>query len=340
MTMLDNTVKELKKETASARLADDSAIQKLSVKVPTVDPDQTVEDARRNLFENIKNYDTVNYIYAVNKNGKLKGVISLKNLFETGPDIKIIDVMKTEVVTVHPKTKQERIAIKALKANIKAVPVTDEHENFLGVIQSDDILNILYKEAQKDFLHLSGIITSKQHFIGSGDITITRSFFGRIPWILVGLMGGILSAGIIGNFESVLEKNIILAFFVPLVVYISDAVGTQTQTLLIRDLAVEENIPIIRYTLRQIVISTFIGLFCALLIWIVVTLFWSNPFLGAIIGTAAFVAVSSSASVAILIPYLLSKTKQDPAIGSGPFTTILQDILSIVIYFIITSSFT
>ncbi|MBN1169209.1 magnesium transporter [Candidatus Woesebacteria bacterium] len=337
MGKLQDTAKEIEKETRSIKYPANSAYQVLTTKVPTIEPKQSVSDARKLFFEKIKDYDSVNYLYAVNKNGKLKGVVSVRDLFEKDPENTIEDVMEKELIVAHPKTKRERLAIKALKANIKAVPIVDENDNFLGVVPSDSILSILYQEARSDFLHLSGIIPSGEHFAGATDVTISKSFVSRIPWIFIGLLGGLATASIVNKYDAILTENILLAGFIPLIAYIANAVGNQTQTLFIRDLATQGEIKIFKYSLKQVGISTLIAFFCSIVIYLFGTFIMGAQSVSFAVSIAIFIAILTATFFSLFIPFLLSKTKLDPAIGSGPFTTTLQDLISIVIYLITAS---
>lgn len=337
MGKLTDTAKELEKETKSVKYSPNSAYHALTPKVPIIDPKATVADARKLFFENIKEYDTVNYFYAVNKNSKLKGVLSVRQLFEKDPDKLIGKVMTKDLTVAHPKTKRERLATKALKSKIKAVPIVDDRDNFLGVVPNDSILSIIYKEAREDFLHLSGIIPSGEHFTGAADVTVTKSFVSRIPWILIGLSGSLITATVVNNFNHVLSQNILLAGFMPLVAYIANAVGNQTQTLLIRDLATQGEFKISSYALKQSAVSIMIALFSAALIYVIGTYLMGAGSVIFAVSTAVFIAISTATIFSLLIPYLLSKKKMDPAIGSGPFTTTIQDFLSLLIYFTVAS---
>jgi magnesium transporter len=245
--------------------------------------------------------------------------------------------MEKDLIKVHPHTDQEKAAHMALASGIKAVPVVDEAGYFLGVIPSDGIQSILESETKEDFYRFAGIV-GKQHPDKTQDLSIRRSFARRIPWILIGLFGGLLTAEIIGEFEHVLSKNLLLAGFIPLIAYIANAVGVQTQTVYIRDLATQAKFSTYYYSIRQIITSTLIGLTCWGLIYLLSVFIWHTPYLGFVVGLAVFSAILVATFFAIFIPYILKTLGTDPAIGSGPFSTIIQDLLSIVIYFAIASA--
>lgn len=311
-------------------------LKKTTNKVPKCNPGQTTEEVRKYLLKNLHKIDTINYIYGINAENKLKGIVSIKELFSAPPDSKIRDIMTKKIIKAHPDTDQEDVVHMAIQHQLKSIPIVNKRNKFLGVIPSDEILYILDSESKEDLMFLSGIIPHDK-IIRQDNVPIFKSFIHRTPWIISGLFGGILAAGIIGHFEGILEKEVILAAFIPLVVYLSNAVGTQSQTMYIRDLAVSENIPVLRYGFKQVLISALIGAACWLLIWLLALIFWQSDLLGTIVGFSIFCSIIIAVIFAIGIPYLLTKLNKDPAIGSGPFTTIIQDIISVVTYFVVAS---
>jgi len=312
-------------------------INKVTTKVPTCHSEHKVEAVKKYILDNAQDLETVNYVYVLSKSNKLKGVISIRELFGSPSGSRIGSLMTKKPIKAHLDTDKEKIAHLALKNSIKSIPIVDKENNFLGIVPSDDILKILNSEANEDFMRMTGIIPHEA--VQEHKLHILKSFFARTPWIILGLFGGILAARIISGFESTLEKEIMLATFIPLVAYIANAVGVQTQTLYIRDLAVSQNVKVIEYGLKQTAISVLIGGTC----WAVIAgmSLVSEHFrsLGFIVGFAVFCAIIVATIFSIAIPYLLVRLNKDPAIGSGPFTTIIQDMLSIIIYFMIASAF-
>jgi len=158
----------------------------------------------------------------------------------------------------------------------------------------------------------------------------------RLPWLLIGLAGGILAAWILGFFEELLTEKVILAMFIPVIAYMSNAVGIQTQTLFIRDIALEKELPWKKYIFRQLTSCLIIGLICSAVFFAVVLLGW-DTWLGFVLGVSMLITIMVASFWSLFIPRLLYKMKVDPALGSGPFATVVQDILSIIIYFAIAS---
>lgn len=308
-----------------------SAGRRMIENVPLAFSEERVLDVKNKLLEKIKDYETINYIYVVDKQKKLIGVFSIKELFGQSEKIKVGEMMKTEIVKVRPRTDQERVAILALKHNLKAIPVVDKEDNFLGVVTSDVILDILHSEDIEDFLRTAGIHSPVAETLKGNSLILTKI---RIPWLIFGLLGGIFAAQIVGFFETPLKSHFILAAFIPLIVYIADAVGSQTGTLFIRSLVLNNQLGIKKYLLREIKTSILMGLILGSFL-LLLSIFWFDTpyFIGIILGVSLFFTILIAILIGIIIPFLLQKLKKDPALGSGPLATIITDITSLVIYF-------
>lgn len=314
----------------------DSAGRKMTDKVPIVDSGKTMADVRDILFEHFQEFETINYIYVVNKNHKLVGVFSVREVFQNPPDKPVKEIMVEKPIKVRARTDQEKVTRLAIANSLKAIPVVDEHDKLLGVVPSDTILAILDAEMREDFYRLAGIV-GRHNYEKTENLPIGTAFLKRIPWILIGILGGLLTARVIGGFESVLRENLVLAGFIPLIAYIANAVGIQTQTVYIRDLATRSKLSFLDYSLKQATTSFFIAATCWIIIWSLAFFIWQSSHLGLVVGLAVFMAILAATFFALFIPYSLQKFKLDPAIGSGPFTTIVQDLLSVIIFFSIAS---
>ena len=305
--------------------------------VPRVTPEKTIGDVRRMLGQAAQT-DTLHYVYVLDDSGKLTGVLSIRELFRASDGARVGDVCTREhLLSVHPGTHQERAAYIALKHGIKAVPVVDHDHVFLGAIPSDALLRILYKETHEDLLRRAGVHSGHPMFDSVLTLPLRTSILHRLPWLLLGLLGGMFAAQVVGYFEETLEANLLLAAFIPLIVYMSSAVGMQTEAFIIRDLAMDRKIPFRAYFFRQMIVVGALGVFCAAALFGVSTVLHSNVPLSAVLSSALFAAMFSSILTGLLIPWLLSRFHTDPANASGPVATIIQDILSLMIYFTIAT---
>jgi magnesium transporter len=265
------------------------------------------------------------------------GVVSIKEVFQEQKLTRASQVMVTHLITVRPHTDQERVVHLALAHDLKAVPVVDRNGVFLGAVLSRALLHTLYRETSEDLLRLAGVKRSEFMFDNVLKLPITKSLEHRAPWLLLGLLGGVLAAGIIGQFEATLQKNLILAAFIPLMVYMADAVGTQMEAFIIRDLAVNPALDFLRYFLRQFIIVCLIGLITSGLLLAISMLLYRDIRVAMVLALSLFIAITSSVVTGLVIPYLFGRLKQDPANASGPVATIVQDILTVTIFFLIAS---
>lgn len=312
----------------------ESAGRRMIKNVPTTSYCQTISQAKKNLFNEIREMETINYIYILDKSQKLLGVISLKDIFKASEQDKIKEIMKKEIVKVRPHTDQERVAILAVKNNLKSIPVVDKDNNFLGIVPSDTILDILYTENLEDILKSAGIQAFEK------DLSRSSYFLARIriPWLVIGLFGGIFASKIVAFFEAPLKSYFVIASFIPLIVYMSDAVAHQSQTLFIKNLILDLKINKFIYFLKELktvfLIASVLG---SLLFLLSVFLLKISLIIGFVLGVSLFLAVQTASIIGILIPWLIYSLKKDPAVGSGPFSTIICDILSLIVYFLTAS---
>jgi len=318
------------------RFPNESAGRKMIEQVPLCYLDNTILDVRKILFQKMKDLETINYIYVVNKNKKLIGVFSIKEIFRC-PETRLIkEIAEKEVVKVRPYADQERVAILALQNNLKSIPVVDKNDKFLGVVPSDIILDILHSENVEDYLKIAGINSPLQKILKGSAFYLFKI---RIPWLVLGLLGGIVGATIISFFEGPLKENFILASFIPLILYMSGAVGNQTEILLIRNMAIDSKMGVWKYFFRELKSSIFIALILASSLFLISLFFFNAPYyISLILSLSLFIGIFVSVFVGVFMPYTLKAVGKDPAIGSGPFSTIVRDVLSLIIYFIIATS--
>ncbi len=305
--------------------------------IPVINENLRIKNIKKILTKEANNFSTINYVYIVNQEKKLTKVISIKELFRFPENILAKNLPSIKIITVSPYTDKEKVAMLALKYSLKAVPVINREKKFLGIVPSDTILQILQDEATENLLRLGGVTLSSpyQHKIFS--LPLLTSLKHRLPWLVVGLLGGLLMAGVVGFFENFLAKNIILAAFIPLIIYMSDAVGTQMQSFIIRDLAIDFKLNFLKYLFKQSIVVLLIGLIISLLLYFISFLLYNSFEVSLILGLALFLAILTSLLTGLIFPFIFSRLKLDPADASGPIATIVQDVLSISVYFLIAS---
>lgn len=168
-------------------------------------------------------------------------------------------------------------------------------------------------------------------------ITIWKALKHRLPWLIIGLFGGVFSASIIEGFEKIIQENIVLAAFIPLIVYMADAVGTQMESFIIRDTALHPRMHFGKYLIKQLIIISIIGIILSLGLFLFALNQYESIQIATTLGLSLLFAIVSSVITGLLIPHLFEKLNIDPANVSGPLATIIQDLMSISIYFIIAS---
>lgn len=312
--------------------------ENLTARAPIVASGFTVAQTENYIRKSIKNFDTINYIYIVDGGGKLRGAISIKDLYRSPAKKKVGDLIKKQkIISISAGASCEEAANLALAHNIKAVPVLEKGK-FIGVISNDKVLSILRHEFHEDILRLAGV--HKEHLLYDNvlEIPFLVAIKHRLPWLFIGLMGGIFAAGIVGFFEETLSRNLILAAFIPLVVYMADAVGTQLEAFVIRDFAIYRKLNFFRYFFKQFLIVSAISAILGLVLAIASAILYGNFKISWILAVAIIGASMSSLLTGLVAPFLFRRMKFDPANASGPIATIIQDILSVLIYFLIANA--
>jgi magnesium transporter len=291
-----------------------------------------VTDIRAGLWG--KSFDTAAAV-AVCEQRRFLGLIRIEDLMFAEGDQRAIDVMDREAPRVGPGVDQERAAWKAVSRGEATLAVVDESGIFQGLIPPARMLSVLLWEHDEDLARLGGFrhdtLAARQ---ASTDPLLLR-FRKRMPWLLMGLLGALAAAGLVGSFEASLQANVLLAFFLPGIVYMADAVGTQTETLLIRGLSV--GIPVRQVVGRELATGALVGATVAAAFYPLAVWVWGDPMVAFAAALSLFAACSIATVVAMLLPYIFTKLGKDPAFGSGPLGTVIQDLLSILIYFAVTS---
>ena len=288
------------------------------------------------LIRDKKHWDTINYIYVLDQSRNLIGVLSVKELMRNQNETLIKNIMKPDPAGIIVSPHHERAPIVAIQHNIKAVPVFKiGTREFIGVIGTDKILEILHRKHVENFLLFSGI-TKEHPTVDIFKARISRLVKLRLPWLIIGLIGGMIGATLVSWFEPTLEKEIATAFFIPVIVYISNAVSTQTQALLIRLLS-SQKVKSLAFLNKEIVVSLALAMISALMIASFSFIWLQSVKVALAVGIAIVLSTLAAVLIAITIPSILYATKKDPALGSGPFATAIQDVVTLLIYLLIAT---
>jgi magnesium transporter len=166
--------------------------------------------------------------------------------------------------------------------------------------------------------------------------SVRRRLLHRLPWLAIGLLGAMATAGVVSSFEAELEENVLLAVFVPAVVYMADAVGTQTEAVVIRGIAL--GVPLRRIVGRELASGVVIGVLLAVAFFVFAVLVWDDSEIAVVVGLSLLASTAIATVIAMTLPYAFARRGLDPAFGSGPIATVIQDLLSVLVYFLVAAA--
>lgn len=268
---------------------------------------------------------------------RLVGVATIEQLLAAPAGACLRDVMDASPPVVAPDTDREHAAWQAVQRGEPGLAVVDDDGRFRGLISPQQLLTVLLQEHDEDLARLGGFLSDVEHARSTSVESVKRRLWHRLPWLLIGLLGAMVSAVLMTAFEAQLSADLAVAYFVPGIVYLADAVGTQTETLAIRGLSV--GVGIRRITGREALTGLSMGLLLGAVMWPLVALMTGNVALALAVSVAILGASTVATVVALCLPWLLHRLGKDPAFGSGPLATVVQDLLSILLYFAAVSVF-
>lgn len=269
-------------------------------------------------------------IYVVDELNKLVGFLSLKRLLFASPKTKIIDLYQDKnVISVKTTDSSEEVAKVIEKYDLLALPVVDFQNKLVGRITIDDVVDVIKEEADKDFQLATGISEKVE-----SNASIWRISRSRLPWLLIGMLGGILGAQVISGFEAGITQVPALAFFIPLITAMGGNVGVQSSAIVVQSLARGNNLfdSIGSKLIKEGLVAILNGILLSGIIFGIAYLF-DNATLGFVVSISLFTVIIFAAIFGTLIPLMLDKYNIDPALATGPFITTLNDVLGLFIYF-------
>ena len=282
--------------------------------------------------------EMVFYLYTLDDDGRLTGVISLRDLVTTPGDTMLKDIMSKNIQAVRPETDQEEVARIVSQYNFLAVPVVDSDEKLLGIVTVDNVVDVIREEATEDFLQLAGAGKDREILLKSS----WENARIRLPWLFASWIGGIVAAFIIGVFDNILENAIALAAFIPVIIGMGGNVGTQSSTIIVRGLATgrvsfENSITVLFKEMR---VGLILGILYGMLLgfFAIFQFIDTSPMLGVVVGLSICVSMILAATIGSLVPLVLNRFEIDPAIATGPFVTTAIDIMGVAFYFLIARS--
>ncbi|WP_440120236.1 magnesium transporter [Tenacibaculum sp. Ill] len=311
------------------RYDEDSAGGLMAKELVKVNENWNVLTCVKKMRQQAEEVTRVHSIYVVDDEGKLKGRLSLKDLLMASTRSKISDVYIPKVDFVHVHDEAEDVANIMRKYDLEAIPVVDELGVLVGRITIDDIVDVIKEEAEKDYQLAAGITQD----VDSEDsiLQLTRA---RLPWLFLGLIGGIGAARIMGFFEGALEENAILFMFTPLIAAMAGNVGVQSSAIIVQGLANDDvKGSVTNRLLKEMSLAAVNGLVLAVILFFFIWIWKGDITIASAISSSLFTVIIVAGLVGTFIPLFLDKRGIDPAIATGPFITTSNDIFGILIYF-------
>jgi len=315
---------------------EDTAGGIMAVELVSVNENWTVATCLKEISKQAEEVDEIYYIYVVDDRQRLKGVLSLKKIILTSTNTKISNIYEADVRMVSTSTRQEEVAEIMDKYDLVAIPVIDDIGRLKGRITFDDVIDFVREEAERDYQMVSGI---------TGDVEPHdkpwQLFRARFPWLLIGLIGGILGALVLRAHESELAKVTELAFFIPLIAAMAGNVGVQSSSIVVQSIAsgVKEHESTGARLLKEVLVALGTATIFALLIFAYNYFSGGGMDLTYVVAISLFVVIIFASLFGTVIPLILNRFKIDPALATGPFITTLNDIFGLLIYLMIGKMF-
>lgn len=298
--------------------------------------DYTVREAVDKLKSFAEFAESINYLYVVNEERKLVGVVSYRDLLLADPIEKINSIMYERVIAVSVTTDQEVVAKMTERYDFLAIPVVDEDNILVGIVTVDDIIDVVIREANEDIEKLSA--SGKAIDFETKTLVAAAR---RLPWLILLLFIGLISGRIISSFEDTLQQVVAIAFFMPMIAGMTGNTGTQSLAVVVRGLIshdIDKGV-IFRLIARELGVGITIGITCAILISIIAYIWQGSFILGAVVGSSLFFTLIIGTLAGTIIPLILFRLNIDPAVASGPLITTINDIFSLLTYFGIATMF-
>jgi len=310
---------------------DDTAGGLMAKELIRVNENWGVATCIREMRKQAEDLDEIYYIYVISDENVLLGILSLKALLLASASTRVKDIYDAEVRSVQTDTPSEEVAQIMEKYDLIVLPVIDSIGRLMGRITIDDVVDVIRDEAERDYQLASGITTDVETTDSPG-----RLSRARLPWLIIGLLGGIVVAAVIGRFEEDIQINPEMAFFIPLIAAMAGNVGIQSSAIIVQGIA--SNSLGLESTYRklgkELLVSLLNGLILSGLLFLYNFFISKNLALTFTVSSSLFVVIIFAAMFGTLIPLALNRIKIDPALATGPFITTMNDIMGLFIYFL------
>lgn len=315
---------------------EDSAGSIMTIEYIGFHKEMTVEDAIRKIRQVGLNRETIYTCYVLEKR-KLIGVVSLRELLTTGDMRTIEEIMETNIIYAHTHDDQEEVAGLINRYGLIAVPIVDNEMRMVGIVTIDDALDVLQEEVTEDINMMAGIVSDNED--SYFETSVWQHAKSRIPWLLFLMLSATLSGLVLGHFESAILAMPILNTFVTMLTGTGGNCGSQSSTLMIRGIAVDEIEfkDIFRVMLKEVSVATIVGIALAIVNGIRIVLMYHDPMLALTLGITLLCTVILSKTIGCTLPLFAKRIGLDPALMAAPLITTLVDTGTIFIYFLIAT---
>jgi magnesium transporter len=302
----------------------------LARNVATARADATAGAVRQGLVG--RSFDCLENVHVIDPAGRLAGLVPHARLLAAAEHERLAGLIDASLLVVGPELDQERLLMLAVRHGTIAPAVVDAEGRLLGCVPPRALMEIGQREHARDMDRLAGIVHRNDPARHAFDTPPWRRALQRLPWLLVGLLGSAVATLVVAGFEDRLAAQVAVAFFIPAIVYLADAVGTQTEAVVVRGLAFDAP-RLARLLAGELPTGLIIGGVLGGLTLPFVYLGFGDLALAAAVSLSVFVAGLTATVCGLVFPWLLSRAGLDPAFGSGPVATVVQDVLSLLIYF-------
>lgn len=269
------------------------------------------------------------YLYVLDRNGVLIGVVSLRSMILAEPEQTIEEIMSRNVVTLPATADQEEVAQLLQRYDLVALPVVDEDGKLIGIVHVDDVVDVIEEEATEDIYKLAQVSPDSEIYS-----PIPESIRNRLPWLLINIATAFLASAVVSSFQSTIAQAAVLAAFMPIVAGQGGNAGTQTMTIVVRSLALKELSPKdTAWALgHEALVGVTNGLVVGSIVGLIAWLWKGNPVLGLVISIAMIGNLFIAALAGVLVPMALKLLRIDPALASGIFVTTCTDVMGFFLF--------
>ncbi|SEH12200.1 magnesium transporter [Natronorubrum sediminis] len=301
-----------------------------STAVPTCQP----ADTRATVLDQLvgRTWESADTIYVLEE-GTLIGRLDITTLLRSTDDVPASRLMEIPRAQLRPSTDREHAILLAITEDRDEIPVVDSDGRLIGAVTSQAIIDTMHKAHVEDILLRAGVQKTGRQMLDDSSARVRIAVRSRAPWLLFGLVAGLCLSLISSQFEATIEETIALAFFPPVIAYIADSVGTQSEAIAIRAFAIAD-VDYGSYVHQELLVGIVLGTMIGILGGVGASVIANSSQIGVVVGLSLFVSSTLATVLASLIPIGFIMLDVDPALGSGPLATALQDAFSIAIYFL------